>query len=271
VIDTMRTGRSTWRGKIALILKCAPLVLGTLALTVSPALVPVARAATRHEARVLFVHEPRVYLAAPDSGLFEKGARLAFENRGKPIATAEVDRVIDSALVIATITSGTLRTVKHPERLHVTVQAPLVRSLPLLRVGFPGATRTNRVTPCERRLLRLPAPRGLYRVVDWSERSWSLVRDSSASADRPWPDTLIVRLFDEAADEEIALERGELDAALFWPDEPSRYILDRMGGGTPLSARGTLVAEPRIRGYLRALGPDSLASLLECVPAGRAP
>jgi len=268
----MRTERGAWRGGLALSLKWAPLVFGTLALTVSLARVPVARAATRHEARVLLVHEPRVYLAAPDSGLFEKGARLAFKNRGKPIATAEVDRVLDSALVVATITSGTLRRVKHPERLHVTVQAPLVRSLPLLRIGFPGATRTNRVTPCGLRLLRLPSPRGLYRVAAWSERSWSLVRDSSASAGRPWPDTLVVRLFDEAADEEIALERGELDAALFWPGEPSRYILDRMGGGGPLSARGmTLLAGPSLRGYLGAMEPDSIASLVKCVPTRRTP
>jgi hypothetical protein len=54
-----------------------------------------------------------------------------------------------------------------------------------------------------------------------------LVRDPVSVLDAPWPDTLLVRLFDEAADEEIALERGELDAAVFWPGEVSSHLREQ--------------------------------------------
>jgi hypothetical protein len=35
-----------------------------------------------------------------------------------------------------------------------------------------------------------------------------------------------VRLFDDATDQEIALERGELDVAIFWPGERSIHLRD---------------------------------------------
>jgi hypothetical protein len=256
VIDTGRTG---WGG-VLLACLCGVGLAG----------VPGAQAAATRDARVLWVHEPHVYLAAPDSGAPEEGARLGFDDRGRRIAAAEVSRVLDSALVVAILTSGSLRSVKKLERLHVTIEAPLVRPLPLLRIGFPAAARTNRILPCDRRRPRLPSPPGLYREEAAGERSWRLVRDRSVTADRPWPDTLAIRLFEEATDEEIALERGDIDAALFWTGEPSRYILERVGEELPL-ARGVLLAWPSQRRYLRALEPDSLAGLLDCEPPERAP
>jgi hypothetical protein len=230
-----------------------------------------ARGPSRHDARVLWIREARVYLAAPDSGAPEEGARLRFEDRGKEIAEGEVARVLDSTLVVAVVTSGSLRGVKKLDRLRVAIEAPRVLPLPLLRLGFPAAGRTNGVAPCDRRALRPPSPPGLYRDEVTGERSWRLVRDRSVAADRPWPDTLSIRMFAEATDEEIALERGDIDAALFWTGEPSRYILDRVGGALPLSERGAWLAWPSPRRHLRALGPDSLANLLECEPSRRAP
>lgn len=257
MIDTRRTG---WG---VLLVAC----VGGVVLSGAPD----ARAASRHEARVLWVRDSHVYLAAPDSGSPEEGARLRFEERGKRIADGEVTRVLDSALVVAIVTSGSLRSVKKLDRLRVAIDAPFVLPLPLLRIGFPAPSRMKAVVPCDRMRPVPPSPSGLYREEAAGERSWRLVRDSSAVVDRPWPDTLEIRIFEEATDEEIALERGDVDAALFRTGEPSRYILDRVGGEIRLPERGTLLAWPGLRRYLVALGPDSLAALLECEPPSRAP
>jgi hypothetical protein len=40
----------------------------------------------------------------------------------------------------------------------------------------------------------------------------------------PWPDTVLVRLYAQSDDEEIALERDELDVAVFWPGECSAHV-----------------------------------------------
>jgi hypothetical protein len=72
----------------------------------------------------------------------------------------------------------------------------------------------------------------------------------------PEPDTLQVRLFDDAADEEIALERGELDAAVFWPGEASNHIRESMrwgGSPTPLRRRGVVGATATSLGAADAL------------------
>jgi len=80
-------------------------------------------------------------------------------------------------------------------------------------------------------------PPGFYRRDIDSGRSLRLVRAPSrdrpesetstpVAARAPWPDTLSIRFFDDAADEEIALERGELDVAVFWPGELSSQVRD---------------------------------------------
>jgi hypothetical protein len=52
--------------------------------------------------------------------------------------------------------------------------------------------------------------------------SWLRVtQPASDSAGDPAPDTLFVSSFQDATDEEIALERGDLDVAVFWPGEVS--------------------------------------------------
>jgi hypothetical protein len=61
------------------------------------------------------------------------------------------------------------------------------------------------------------------------------------------PDTLLVRLFADAADEEIALERGELDVAVFWPGElTSRMRSDARwrDAARGVRAHGVLVGVP---------------------------
>ena len=80
--------------------------------------------------------------------------------------------------------------------------------------------------------------------LDVGGRRWvRLPQPASDSASALAPDTLTVRAFDDATDEEIAFERGELDVAVFWPGELSarmrsdaRYRDPELG----LRARGVL-------------------------------
>src|SRR5262249_17395102 len=58
--------------------------------------------------------------------------------------------------------------------------------------------------------------------LDAGGERWLRVPQPAAdSAGALAPDTLLVRSFDESTDEEIAFERGDLDAAVFWPGELS--------------------------------------------------
>ncbi|HEX4942088.1 MAG TPA: hypothetical protein VFW51_06115, partial [Actinomycetota bacterium] len=69
-----------------------------------------------------------------------------------------------------------------------------------------------RVTP------RLPALAPTYRVELIDARVYRMTRDPGPAA---WPDTVLIHLFVDSADEEIALERGDVDIAIFWPGELS--------------------------------------------------
>src|SRR4029077_8015933 len=79
----------------------------------------------------------------------------------------------------------------------------------------------------------------------------------------PAPDTLLVRLYGESADEEIALERGELDVAVFWPGELStRMREDPRWGGALLGLRAHgVIAVAALHGAGGARADARLASL----------
>ena len=99
-----------------------------------------------------------------------------------------------------------------------------------LRVGVPAISRANLLFTCDGLPGLQPAPHlgsASYAAdsLDPSRRTWLRARQpDSDTAGTPAPDTLIVRSFGDATDEEIALERGELDVAVFWPGEPSARI-----------------------------------------------
>jgi hypothetical protein len=67
--------------------------------------------------------------------------------------------------------------------------------------------------------VQAPGPPGAFTQRD-SGATTILTRDSVA-LDSHWPRRLEARRFDDIADEEIALERGEIDVGLFWPGELS--------------------------------------------------
>jgi hypothetical protein len=204
------------------------------------------------DARVIWAERDRVYLVSTDSLWLAPGATLHFFDRHKEIASGDVSAVHDAVLIAVRVTSGSLKSVKHLDRIRVTSERAALRPLRVLRVGYPSTARNRQpFFACDRLVLE---PHG-YRTDTLGQRSYRLVRDSTWVPPRPEPDTILVRLFDDAADEEIALERGELDAAVFWPGEASMHIRESMRWDERSSAcryRGvvaTRITSPPVLGY----------------------
>lgn len=205
--------------------------------------------------RVVWVQGDRVYVASPDSVALQPGTLLTFKDRGKLVAAGEVIEVHNAELIAAKLTSGSLAKVKHLERLEVAAERLVLPSMSLLRVGYPAASRKSLLFECSYTSLDSSAERysplqGFYKSEEFDGRAYCLVRDSTAFVVAPWPDTLLVRLFEDVADEEIALERGDLDIAVFWPGEASTHIREIMGWkpSEGPSARGVLAATGRRAG-----------------------
>ena len=218
-------------------------------------------------ARVVWVNQQRVFIAWPDSVALEAGRSVTFLDKAKTIASGEITRVVERDFAIATLTSGALPSGRRLERVRVSVAPPALRPLALLRLGCPSAARAPSWFACAKIAARPPGPTGTYQADTWLAHSTRMLRDSAAVLDAPWPDTLLVRWFDDPADEEIALERGEIDAAVFWPGEPSSQIRELPDWRTFLfgtRSRGVVVAsapsapDPAARA---ALDPRNFAGL----------
>jgi len=158
-------------------------------------------------ARVIWAQGDRVYLASHDSLWLGSGAGLRFHDNGREVATAEVTAVHNAILIAARITSGSLKSVRRLDRMKVTSERDIVKPMPALRVGYPSHRRIHPLFECSQMQLNVNS----YRADTLGELSYRLVRDSTWVPPRPEPDTLHIRLFDDVADEEIALERGDLD------------------------------------------------------------
>ena len=112
-----------------------------------------------------------------------------------------------------------------------------------LRIGLPTG-RGNLLFACTPPPSTDP-PRG-YRA-DSAGRGF--VRNDAGM--EAWPETLAIARFADAADQEIALERGEIDLAVFWPGELSgRMRADR--------GRWAIAMGARSRGVLAAFTPPAL-------------
>jgi len=173
---------------------------------------------------------------------------LTFKDRGKSVATGEVTAVHDGDLIAAKLTSGSLAKVKYFEKLEVTAKHPDLPSPPVLRVGYPAPGRKNFLFDCRKQALGFSLRHYIYQVpvdsIVTTGPGYRLLREQHSSS-TPWPDTLLIRLFDDAADEEIALERGDIDVAVFWPGEASVHIREVTGWTNPsgrVGARGRLTA-----------------------------
>ncbi len=195
---------------------------------------------------MVWVHTDRVYIASSDSLPLEPGMILTFKDRDKKVATGEVTAVHDRDLIAAKLTAGSLAKVKHLDRLQITAERPVLRAPSLLRVGYPAAGRNYYLFDCPNQSLGAFLREKGYSVEAETGSVIRLVRDPTFASAAMWPDTLLICLFVDSADEEIALERGDLDVAVFWPGEPSRHIRDAMyweGNSSGQWARGILAAD----------------------------
>ncbi|HKQ20015.1 MAG TPA: hypothetical protein VJW75_09750, partial [Candidatus Eisenbacteria bacterium] len=186
---------------------------------------PADAAPTELDAKVVWVKGDRVYIASADSLALDQGDLLTFRSGSKELARGAVVDVRDAAMAVARVTSGSLGNEKKLEKIRIMMEPAPLRPLAVLRVGCPSPSRPSLLFRCDNGI-GASLPVFAYRADTLSERSYRFVRDGAVLVDAPWPDTLLVRMFDESADEEIALERGELDVAVFWPGELSTHIRD---------------------------------------------
>src|SRR5262245_21419557 len=76
-----------------------------------------ARTPTRLASHVVWWQGDRIYLAAPDSLKLESGTLLTFQDKKKTIATGEVMSIYEQTFLVAKLTSGSFKKIKHPDRL----------------------------------------------------------------------------------------------------------------------------------------------------------
>ena len=222
------------------------------ALAMGPATVRAASAPDRDwrstHARVVWVREPMVYVAA-DSGVLVPGMAISIQNGKRHVAAAFVERMLEPGLWAARRHEGSFAREKRLDKLRVLTYPVLPAPFMTLRVGLPAPSRTQLLFGCS--ASRWGDQHGLpYAADTLSRRVVRLRRDVPLPSDEP--ETLLVRFFADVDDQEIALERGELDVAVFWPGELSARMRADSRWGEPKRAR-------RLRGVLACVGADSLA------------
>jgi len=197
--------------------------------------------------RVLWVRDLRVYVALSENAKVAEGDSARFDGRGTFTAAGRVATVLNGEMAVVSIEPGAFaRAGRKLDRIRVTfTHAPLAR----LRVALPRDGRNNLLVRCTQVSPMFP-PGTAYRAENAGSNliRW-IVEPSLAHA---WPDTLELHFFDDAADEEIALERSDVDVAIFWPGELSeRMRRDPRWSRFPL---GVLA-----RGVLAITGPGAVA------------
>jgi hypothetical protein len=147
---------------------------------------------------------------------------------------------------------------------------PVLPRVATLRVGLPSPRRANLLFTCDGPVgpPRIGSATYARDTLDAAGRRWLRVEGTAAtqvasvtgdSAGALAPDTLIVRAFEDATDEEIAFERGELDAAVFWPGELSARMRSDARFRDPelaLRARGAVVCVATAADTLAPLRAD---------------
>ena len=143
---------------------------------------------------------------------------------------------------------------------------PLVR-VATLRVGLPSPRRSNLLFTCDAALAtpRIGSAAYARDTLDATGRRWlrvALANGAQAAPDSAGalaPDTLLVRAFEDATDQEIAFERGELDVAVFWPGELSARMRSDARFRDPeraLRARGVVACVAAAADTFAALRAD---------------
>jgi hypothetical protein len=201
-------------------------------------------------ARVLWVRADHAYVALPEGGHAEEGDSVRFEDRGKALARGRVASVIRDEMAVVSLTSGTLERVKKLDRIRVIVTGPPLVRRATLRIALP--TDDNLLFRCGDVVPRLPANAPPYRGEPIDAHLTRMTRDSSAAGPL-WPDTLLVYFFYDPLDAEIALERGDVDVAVFWPGNLSQRMRENS------KWHGSLMGS-RSRGVLALTGSPDVAN-----------
>lgn len=217
-------------------------------------LAPGARAEMRDlDARVIWSRSDLIYVASPDSGVLSLGMSLSIRRGPRELVRGHVERLHEPRLAVVRVTSGLLAGEDRLDELRV-FREPGTDAWPAsLRVGLPARARRNLLFGCD-----APGVASLFAgehyQVDTLTGGTLRMRRSITSPRVPLaPDTIEVAFFAEATDAEIALERGDLDVAVFWPGELSA----RMRTGDRAKH---VFAGRRSRGLLACVrtAPDSL-------------
>jgi hypothetical protein len=201
--------------------------------------------------------------------------------------------VHDREWIVARLRAGSSMPSHRLDRLKVDVEGPTLRSPGMLRVGFPALGRSAAYVECGpgEDIVRVRNAR--YAALPGTGVDCAC-RAGGTPQDAPWPDTLCTRTYADAVDEEIALERGEIDVAAFWPGELDARFREDVRRGD----RWTLVATRRVStavaadtldaaglgvapcvlvyrngldAIVRALGYEPIASLVACGPRVASP
>jgi hypothetical protein len=226
--------------------------------------------------RVIWVRGSNAYVAA-DSGVLMPGMPVQFRKGKREVAHASVQRLLEPGLAVTAIPSGALDRERKLEQLRVWVSDVPAAPHITLRVGLPAPERSGWLFTCRAPHWNEDTFGAPYQADTLSHRVVRLVRATGALAAEP--DTLLVRFFADAADEEIALERGELDAAVFWPGELSSRMRSDARWREPVRARrthgvlacewsDTLVPDPEV---LAALQDGVFGGDLEAIALAPAP
>ncbi len=218
------------------------------------------------DAGIVWARPERVYIAAEDSVAVAPGDVVTVSRGRKIVASGEIVQVLARDLAVARIVSGSLAHEKHLDRLSLVTEPHALSAMRLLRIGYPGRVRGSLLFACAHSTVRPPQRGAAYRPDSLGADAYRLVRAPGDSSTL-WPDTIRVRLFDDATDEGIAFELGELDLAVFWPGKSSSPLRTAPPWGTmAYGARGVLagIAMEDVRSGRRA---DPRSALWPGVPA----
>jgi hypothetical protein len=172
-------------------------------------------------AHLIGVRDERAYVLSTGPLTMRFSDKIRFMLGDSVIAVGYVEHVYDRELVVAAVVSGSLTGVS-PERLSMVLERLALPSVPKVRVGVPSSARSSFLFRCDSLSVHTYVSSTYYSLEQVSQRTFLQVRKPDMALG--YPDTLFIRLFDESTDEEIALERGDLDVAVFWPGEMSEEI-----------------------------------------------
>ncbi len=173
------------------------------------------------DAMVVWTHADLIYMASGDSGVFSPGMTLSIRRGSRELATGRIERMYEPRLVVVRTLSGSLANEDRLHELSIQGESAMDLRLTRLRVGLPARSRRNLLFDCVDPGVTTTFAREHFLVDTLTNGALRMRRQLESPGTPVAPDTLELTFFAEATDAEIALERGDLDVALFWPGELS--------------------------------------------------